>query len=124
MTIGVWAAAIPLALVAAGMLGCAYLFFTLKRENAGLERRLRFEIMALRSELVSLAARVEEEAERTAMFVPPTPARSGLNLSSRSQILRLHRRGDSPEQIAAELGMPRNEVELLLRVHEIMVAAT
>src|SRR5512146_2904947 len=106
MTIGVWAAAIPLALVAAGMLGCAYLFFTLKRENAGLERRLGSEIMALRSELLSLAARVEEEAERTAMFAPPAPTRSGLNLSSRSQILRLHRRGDSPEQIAAELRIP------------------
>jgi hypothetical protein len=46
-----------------------------------------------------------------------------LNVSNRSQALRMHRRGDSPEQVASTLGIPLQEVELLLKVHRIVVAA-
>jgi hypothetical protein len=49
---------------------------------------------------------------------------SGLNLSRRSQALRMHRRGEAPDQIAASLGVPRQEVDLLVKVHRIVVGAT
>jgi transcriptional regulator len=44
-----------------------------------------------------------------------------MNLTRRSQALRLRRKGDSPEQIAETLNMPRQEVSLLLKVHEIVL---
>jgi hypothetical protein len=53
---------------------------------------------------------------------PPSGApRSSFNLSKRSQALRMHRRGEAPEQIAASLDLPRQEVELLLKVHRIVI---
>ena len=52
---------------------------------------------------------------------PAAPARRSLNLSTRSQALRMHRRGDTAGQIAAALQVPLQEVELLLRVHNIVL---
>ena len=45
----------------------------------------------------------------------------GLNLNRRSQALRMHRRGEASEQIAANLGVPRQEVDLLLKIHRIVM---
>jgi hypothetical protein len=44
-----------------------------------------------------------------------------MNLSKRSQVLRMHRRGDPPDQIATSLAVPRQEVELLLKVQRIVL---
>lgn len=52
--------------------------------------------------------------------VPGTP-RAGMNLTRRSHALRLHRTGSSPEHIASSLEVPRQEVELLLKVHQIVL---
>ena len=51
------------------------------------------------------------------------PQRSGLNLSKRSQVLRMHRNGDAPALIAAALEVPRQEVDLLIKVHRIVISA-
>jgi hypothetical protein len=55
--------------------------------------------------------------------IPMVPARSGLNLSRRAQALRMHKRGESAEEIAHALGVPRQEVDLLLKVHRILIAS-
>jgi hypothetical protein len=34
----------------------------------------------------------------------------------------MHRRGEGAEQIAAELELPRQEVDLLLKVHRIILS--
>jgi hypothetical protein len=44
-----------------------------------------------------------------------------MNLTRRSHALRLHRKGSSPEHIAATVEVPRQEVDLLLKVHEIVL---
>jgi DNA-directed RNA polymerase specialized sigma24 family protein len=36
--------------------------------------------------------------------------------------LRLHRRGSSPEQIAEALDIPLGEVDLLVKVHRIVIS--
>jgi len=78
--------------------------------------------------LDSLGGRIEALAARLedVRAVPHggnyAPARLGINLSRRSQALRLHRRGESAGQIAAELGIPVQEVKLLLKVHEIVMS--
>jgi hypothetical protein len=50
----------------------------------------------------------------------PTP-RAGLNLTKRSQVLRMHRKGDPPDQIAKTLEVPLQEVDLLIKVHRIVI---
>jgi hypothetical protein len=50
----------------------------------------------------------------------PALPRPGLNLSTRSQALRMHRRGNPPERIAAALQVPLQEVDLLLKVQRII----
>jgi hypothetical protein len=34
----------------------------------------------------------------------------------------MHRRGEAPDQIASTLEMPRQEVDLLLKVHRIVLS--
>lgn len=77
----------------------------------------------LQSAIEALAAKVHE-LERTPPAAPLDSAlpRSGLNLGRRTQALRMHRLGDSSEQIAGTLQMPRQEVDLLLKVHRIVLS--
>jgi hypothetical protein len=64
-------------------------------------------------EMQSLRADLSAEAMR-----PPT-GQQALNLNKRGQVLRMRRRGENPETIAAALGLPRNEVDLMLKVHRL-----
>lgn len=114
----------PYMLLAAGLGMCLYLFWTLKREIGGLERRSnqRFQeldkrIENLRRATEEVGAGLQEAEERAGMLVVPTPAKSGLNVSKRSQVLRMFRLGNVPEKIATVLALPQNEVDLLLKVH-------
>ena len=77
----------------------------------------------LRDAVTALAAQVHE-LQRTpgGAALDPALPRPGLNLSKRSQALRLHRRGESAEKIATELQVPRQEVDLLLKVHRIVLS--
>ena len=79
----------------------------------------------LRERTESLAARIQE-LERSPAPAPapaaPGMPRAGMNLNKRSQALRLHRQGETPDHIAAALELPRQEVELLIKVHRIVLA--
>jgi hypothetical protein len=52
----------------------------------------------------------------------PASARAGLNLCKRSQALRMYRKGDAPGRIAAALEVPLQEVDLLIKVHRIVLS--
>jgi len=67
--------------------------------------------------LEALRSQIEQKAQESP--VPVLPAGGALNLNRRGQALRMRRRGESPETISGSLGIPRNEVELLLKVHEM-----
>jgi hypothetical protein len=69
----------------------------------------------LEARLESLAREVRE-LERRPESSGDT-ATAGMNISKRTQVLRLHRRGESAEAIAAVLGLRRREVELLVKIH-------
>ena len=119
------------ALLAAGLGLCLHLFVTLKVElRAQSRHRLADEqqVHNLESALREAHLAVERlesdlrEVERqTGMLVAPAPARSGLNLSKRTQVLRMHRAGQDSAGIAAVLALPRSEVELLIKVQRIVV---
>jgi hypothetical protein len=121
--------AAPYLLQAAGLGLCIYLFATLKHEIRGLERRSNQRYQELESLTESfrtatreITARLQETEERAGVLVAPAPPKSGLNLSKRSQVLRMSRHGHAPDKIASVLALPQNEVDLLLKVHRIMLS--
>lgn len=114
-------------LLAIGLASCLHLFVTLKYEIQVCRKKqgeLRAALDALHAELALMREALAESEQRAAALVAPAPARSGFNLSTRSQALRMSRRGNTNQQIAAALGIPEKEVELLLKVQRIALDLT
>jgi len=76
---------------------------------------------SLRERLDALTAELRELERQPAVALTPGIPKPGMNVVKRSQALRMHRRGDRPEQIASALELPRQEVDLLLKVHSIVI---
>jgi hypothetical protein len=81
------------------------------------------ELQALRDSLEALAAQLHDLQNHPPVAPPPGLPKPGINLSKRSHALRMHRRGEAPEQIASTLELPRQEVDLLLKVHRIVLSS-
>jgi hypothetical protein len=118
-----------LLLALAGMGACVWLFVLTKAEMRGGNNRSRrraetieASVNAVRVSLANLSKRLEETERQTGLLAPPPPTRSGFNLSKRSQAIRMSRRGETPSQIAAVLELPQGEVDLLLKVHRLVVS--
>ena len=112
--------AIVLVLIAA--LAC---FVSAKREVYRLRQNADATQMALARKLEQVESAVaqigEPKIEASAPAAPTRPTLGpSLNLTRRTQALRMRRRGESVESIAAALSAPRNEIELLLKVYEIV----
>ena len=111
----------PLALyivVALALLGCASLFIVTKMELSQLRR-------AANQSRIDLAKKIEDVESAMADIPAAAPApmltiRPSINITKRAQALRMRRRGESLESITAALAVPRNEIELLLKVHEMV----
>ena len=78
------------------------------------QRELKTQIVALETAM----REQEQRAESISAVTISSAVRPGMNLQRRAQILRLAKRGDNPQQIATTVGMPQNEVELLLKLHQ------
>jgi hypothetical protein len=76
---------------------------------------------ALQKAWDGLEARLENIEQHPPAAASAVP-RAGLNLCKRSQVLRMHRKGDPPDRIAAALEVPLQEVDLLIKVHRIVIA--
>ena len=87
---------------------------TAREECAAAIEAAQTQYTVIASELHS--AKLEPPVE----ILPGTP-RPSMNVTRRSQALRLHRNGDSAERIAASLEVPRQEIDLLLKVHQIVL---
>ena len=103
-------------------LGCVRYSSGAGRQARADTRQIHETVDQLQRSLLALAGEMRDLQQGSV----PAPAdgvfRSGLNLNRRSQALRMHRRGDPPEQIAASLGVSRQEVDLLLKVHRIVMS--
>ncbi len=127
-------------LLAAAMTACIYLFISVKcdlaRTNKKLSKRIHtaeLEVSrigahsaALETKVAGWSARVKSLEENVEVFSigrSENASRVGIDLNQRTQVMRRARRGERPEQIAVELGMPKNEVELLVKVHRAVVRA-
>ena len=115
--------ATPYAALALGMSLCLYLFISLKRDLRSGEQRSSKKLAALEAGLHAKSAILDERwaelSQISGLLVAPPPLRSGMNLTKRSQALQMHRRGESPKDIAAILSLPQREVDLLVKVQAI-----
>jgi hypothetical protein len=75
------------------------------------EENLTAEFSQIRGEIADL---------RCSPAIAPTLGQS-MNLSRRNQVLRMHFRGDSPSRIASVLQISKGEVDLLLKVHRMVI---
>jgi len=79
-------------------------------------------VQTLEERLDAMTAQMQELALQPAVTLAAGMPKPGMNVVKRAQALRLHRRGDRPEQIATALDLPRQEVDLLLKVHSIVIS--
>lgn len=109
---------LPYLLIAAGLFSTLALFMTLKREirRHVFRHRARIEEMMIR---LNEAERPSPPAADEPVTFVPAPLRAGLNLNKRVHAMRMLRRGEDIAHIAAALGVPRREVELLVRVQSM-----
>ena len=80
------------------------------------------ELATLRTTLDALAVQVHDLQSHPPVALAPGLPKPGLNLNKRSQALRMHRRGEAADQIAAALELPRQEVDLLIKVHRVVLS--
>lgn len=117
----------PYVLIALALVACIACFISTKSEVHRLRRASAASQEALKQKIEQMESAVSSISQRRQepQFVE-IPARSSaalrpsLNLTRRTQALRMRRRGESIESIAAALSTPRNEIELLVKVYEML----
>jgi len=99
----------------------------MKREVRVLETRHLRRGEELRTQLKDLAGELEavrqELALRDQKFDRSTTLSRTLGSTVRNQALRMIKHGERPDRVASALNLPRNEVELLVRVQRLTASA-
>lgn len=83
--------------------------------------RLSAEITDLKGHILELEQSGNSIASNTAASGLPAASGNSVNNTLRSKVLKLHRLGQSPDRIAGSLHVPRGEVDLLVKVHRIVM---
>ncbi len=116
---------LPYVLLAAGLTACIVLFISLKLE---IRRKPGSSNGGNVEETVDgLSAAFEQIRARLDDAVQPQPSptvwsgNASINLNRRGQVLRLFRRGDTSRQIASALSIRRGEVDLIIKVHRMVL---
>lgn len=116
--------AVNLLLVLAVILGVNQKVRQLRTRTGKHEIALQTEIAFLSTEMTELKGRIQElEQTEPAPETVPIPVASGTSVNStlRSKVLKLYRMGQSPERIAGTLRLPKGEVDLLVKVHKMVM---
>jgi hypothetical protein len=92
-----------------------------RRGSAGL-KQWETTLQAMSQDLSALGAQLGDIEQHPPVTAAPVFFRPGLNLSTRSQALRMFRKGEPPERIAMTLEVPLQEVDLLLKVQHIIAS--
>jgi hypothetical protein len=118
----------PYALMALGFLVCVFLSLStesrLRRYKASLASERAAEtrlVRELETKVADLSERLRDAEDRAGMLSAPVPPKSGLNVNKRTEVLGLSRRGEQAGNIGSLLGVPKREVELLLKVYALAV---
>jgi hypothetical protein len=90
---------------------------TLQTETA----RLSAEIAGLKVHMLELEQTGNSLASGTAASGSAAASGTSVNNTLRSKVLKLHRLGQSADRIAGALRVPQGEVDLLVKVHKIVM---
>jgi len=105
--------------LALALVGCLVLFLSMKREVALMRRSFTESRDSAVTSAATLAAELAALRQETEMADSASLTGQELNLTRRAQALRMRRRGESPATIAAALRLPRNEIDLLLKMQRL-----
>ncbi|MBI2689756.1 MAG: hypothetical protein HYX27_25895 [Acidobacteria bacterium] len=113
--------------LSAAMSTCLYLFVSTERKIGALRRKVEDrnkDVASIETRLGEWAGRTKEVEDAVSSLSVArqrqVPA-NGVNTQQRTKVLRMAKKGDGAEQIATELGIPKNEVDLLLKVQRAVV---
>lgn len=113
-----------LLLVLGIMLGLSQRIRTLRIRAANQEKIAHVESTSLSTEIGELKRRIQDLEENGSPGFQAAPAASAehsLNHTLRSKVLKMHRLGQPPERIAGNLRVNRGEVDLMVKVHKIVM---
>jgi hypothetical protein len=117
-----------LAIVLVILLGVSQRVRQLRARAGKNEKALETETARLAAEIAGLKDRLAEtERELADMERAPSSAApvsipaAGVNNTLRSKVLKMHRLGQSADRIAGSLRLPKGEVDLLVKVHQIVM---
>jgi type II secretory pathway component PulM len=86
------------------------------------QQTVQSELGRLRGVIQQLETRLGDAEKLSASQAGADPKVTSINLNRRAQAIRLYRRGESPEKVAASMNLPRREAELLFKVHRILAS--
>jgi hypothetical protein len=118
--------AVNLALVLGILLGLSQRVQQLRARTGKHEKALETESARLTAEIVELKDRIvelEQAGHSIGTDAAPVPMATGnsVNNTLRSKVLKMHRLGQSADRIAGNLHIPKGEVDLLVKVHKIVM---
>lgn len=97
--------------------------WNLRHRVANCEARLSTASGLLTEEIKGLSLKISglETLDHILHDTGPGALGTGLNVTLRSKVLKMHRMGQSVDRIAETLRVPRGEVDLLVKVHRIVM---
>jgi hypothetical protein len=114
------------AILGAGLLGSLAIWISAKSETRAASRELERLRMSTEATIKDLTAQIQEMRAEPASEAPPASApimnMQGFNLTTRTKVLRMHRRGETASSIAAALGVQHEEVDLLVKLDRMLEA--
>ena len=106
-----------------GLMGSLALWISEKIEARAAQKAFEDFRVSTEAAIQGLSARIEElRAAPPVSELAPSPVMSvqGMNLTIRTKVLRMHRRGETIPGIAAALGVQQEEVDLLLKLDRLL----
>lgn len=116
------------AILGAGLLGSLAIWISAKREMRVASRDIEQLRLSTEATIKDLTAQIQELKAAPATEPEPAPApimtmtMQGFNLTTRTKVLRMHRRGETASSIAAALGVQHEEVDLLVKLDQMLEA--
>ena len=116
--------------VLAVLLGLSQRIRGLRIRAANHEKIAQVESASLSSEIGQLKKRIQDLEDSATPDTQASPAAApsenslnptSLNHTLRSKVLKMHRLGQPPERIAGSLRVNRGEVDLMVKVHKIVM---
>jgi hypothetical protein len=105
--------------LALALIGCLALFLSVKLEIAVVRRSFDRSRESATASTATLATELATLREAIGSTEVTRSTGQELNLFRREQALRMQHSGESPAMIAAALRVPRNEIDLLLKIQKI-----